>query len=74
MDLLIIIKIIQLVAAVLVTFLVLIQGKDASLSGVFGGSGGFYRTRRGVEKLVFGATIALGILLVVNSTLFILLS
>ncbi len=52
----------QIVVAVALTVLVLLQAKDAGLSSMFGGSDmGVFRTRRGVEKTMFNATIVLGI-------------
>lgn len=45
--------------------LILIQERSGGLSGLFGGEGGgFYQTRRGVERIVFGGTIVLAILFV----------
>lgn len=56
----------QCVVAIALIALVLLQAKDAGLSSMFGGSDmGVYRTRRGVEKTMFDATIALGILFAV---------
>ncbi len=53
----------QIVIAIAVIVLVLLQGKSAGLSSMFGGSDmGVYKTRRGVEKTMFNATIVLGIL------------
>ena len=53
----------QCVVAIALIALVLLQAKDAGLSSMFGGGDmGVYRTRRGVEKTMFDATIALGIL------------
>ena len=53
----------QIVVAIALTVLVLLQAKDAGLSSMFGGSDmGVYRTRRGVEKTMFNATIILGTL------------
>ena len=53
----------QIVLAVAITALVLIQLKDAGMSNMFGGGSdiGVYKTRRGVEKTLFNATIVLGI-------------
>jgi len=42
---------------VLIT-LVILQSKGGSLSRMFGGEGGVYKTRRGVEKTLFNFTIA----------------
>jgi preprotein translocase subunit SecG len=46
---------------------VLVQSKDAGMSNMFGGGGdmGVYKTRRGVEKTLFNATIVLGIIFMV---------
>jgi preprotein translocase subunit SecG len=52
----------QIVTSVAIIVLVLLQAKDAGLSSMFGGSDmGVYRTKRGVEKTMFNATIGLGI-------------
>lgn len=74
MDYLKISKIAQLILAGLIMFLVLIQSKGLGLSNSLSGVGGFYRTRRGIEKLVFILTVALGILFVLNSILIVYLS
>ncbi|MCX7707405.1 MAG: preprotein translocase subunit SecG [Anaerolineae bacterium] len=56
----------QIILAIVIMALVLIQAKDAGLSNVFGGSDmGVARTRRGVEKTLFNATIVTGILFLV---------
>lgn len=52
----------QIVVAIALSVLVLLQAKNAGLSSMFGGGDmGVYRTRRGVEKTMFNATIALSI-------------
>ena len=52
----------QIVMAIALTALVLLQAKDAGLSNMFGGAEmGVYKTRRGVEKTLFNSTIGLGI-------------
>jgi preprotein translocase subunit SecG len=52
----------QIVAAIALIALVLLQAKDVGLSSMFGGADmGVYKTRRGVEKTMFYATIGLGI-------------
>lgn len=51
----------QIILAVAIIGLVLIQAKNAGMSNMFGGSDmGVYKTRRGVEKTLFNATIGLG--------------
>lgn len=54
------IPILQIITAVLIVVLILLQERSAGLSGLLGGGGeGFYQTRRGLEKIVFYATIVL---------------
>ncbi len=60
-----IISIVQIVVAVIIIVLVLLQERSSGLSGLFGGEvGGVYQTRRGLEKSVFIATIALTVIFV----------
>lgn len=59
-----IIKIIQAIVGILIIILILLQERSTGLSAIFGGEGGFYQTRRGIEKLIFGATITLAIIFV----------
>lgn len=56
------ITIIQIILAVLLIIAILLQQRGAGLSGAFGGEGGTYSTRRGIEKILFRATIAIAIL------------
>lgn len=54
---------VQIILAVVICALVLVQAKNAGMGNVFGGSDmGVYKTRRGVEKTLFNATIVIGIL------------
>jgi protein translocase SecG subunit len=52
-------EIIQLVLAVLVIVSILLQQQGSGLGGAFGGEGNFYRSKRGLEKVLFYSTIAL---------------
>lgn len=54
-------QVIQIIVAIALIALVLLQTKGAGLGGIFGGEGGIYRTRRGVEKTLYQATIALSV-------------
>ncbi|GAB4141216.1 MAG: hypothetical protein Fur0024_3190 [Patescibacteria group bacterium] len=45
-----------IVTSIIIIFLLLIQNKSGGLSSTFGGSGGFYGTRRGIERSVFMLT------------------
>ena len=68
--------IIQIVLAILLIIVIILQNRSAGLSSTFGGlSGGeFYRTRRGVEKFLLYATIILAVLFVTNSILLLIVS
>ena len=54
-------QIVQIIISVAIIALVLLQAKGAGLGGIFGGDGGIYRTRRGVEKTLYQATIGLSV-------------
>ncbi|MFA5359577.1 MAG: preprotein translocase subunit SecG [Patescibacteria group bacterium] len=66
-------QIVQIAIAVLLMLAILLQNRGAGLSGVFGGSGNIYRTKRGVEKKLFIATIILAVLFFAVSLTVILL-
>lgn len=54
--------ILQIAISFLLIILILLQAKGSGLSTVFGGEGGFYRSRRGVEKLFVYFTVILAFL------------
>jgi protein translocase SecG subunit len=62
-----IIRIIQAIIGVLIIVLILLQERSTGLSGIFGGEGGFYQTRRGIEKIIFISTIILGVIFIALS-------
>ena len=49
------------VVSILITVAVLLQNQSSGIGMAFGGESGFYRTKRGIEKFLFGATIALAV-------------
>jgi preprotein translocase subunit SecG len=56
----------QIVIAITLTVLVLLQSRNAGLSNMFGGGDmGIAKTRRGAEKTMFNATIVLGVVFLV---------
>ncbi len=65
-----IIKIAQIIVAVLLMLAILMQNSGAGLGGVFGGGssgGGVYLTKRGLEKKLFIATIVLAVIFILLS-------
>lgn len=55
-------SIIQIISAVLLIIAILLQSRGAGVSGVFGGEGAVYQTKRGIEKILFVLTIILSII------------
>ena len=52
----------QLILALLLMGCILLQARGAGLGAIFGGEGNVYRTKRGMEKRIFQATIVVAIL------------
>lgn len=69
-----IVKILQIIITVFLTFLILIQSKGSGLSAGVKSTFSMYRSLRGVEKLVFILTIVFGFLLIINSIAILLIS
>lgn len=54
--------VVSLVLAVLMVLAILLQSQGSGLGATFGGEGNVYRTKRGLEKTLFRATIVLAVL------------
>jgi len=67
-------QLIHIILTLLIVGLVLIQSKGGGFTSNIGSSISFYRSRRGLEKVVFILTIVISILMVVNSLLLVILS
>lgn len=52
----------QIIVSVLLIGAILLQQRGTGLSATFGGEGNVYRTKRGLEKMIFVATIILAFL------------
>jgi preprotein translocase subunit SecG len=60
----------QFVVDIALIVLVVLQTREEGLSSMFGGSDmGVFKTRRGAEKTMFQATIALGVIFLLLSLL-----
>lgn len=57
----------QILISVLLIAAIVIQAKGAGLGSAWGGTGEFYRSKRGVEKILFIATIVLAVLFFLTS-------
>ncbi|TET84298.1 MAG: preprotein translocase subunit SecG [Candidatus Nealsonbacteria bacterium] len=59
----------QIVVAVFLIVFILLQQRGTALGSAFGGGGGFYATRRGIQKKIFWTTVALGALFIILALL-----
>ncbi|MFA5098840.1 MAG: preprotein translocase subunit SecG [Candidatus Paceibacterota bacterium] len=60
----------QIIVSIILIVLILLQERSSGLSGVFGGGGGeFYSQRRGLENIIFIATIVSAVVFVLLSAL-----
>lgn len=60
----------QIAVSVILMVLILLQQRGQALGSAFGqGEGGFYATRRGIQKKIFWGTIVCGILFIVLAIL-----
>jgi len=50
----------QIVVAVFLIVFILLQQRGTALGSAFGGGGGFYATRRGIQKKILWATCVSG--------------
>jgi preprotein translocase subunit SecG len=55
------IYLIQIIISTALITVILLQARGSGLGGIFGGDSSIYKTRRGVEKTLFQATIGLSI-------------
>lgn len=60
-------QIVQIIVSLTLIVAVLLQAKGAQLGGIFGGEGGIYKNRRGVEKTLFNVTIGLVVIFFIVS-------
>ena len=65
-----ILPIAQIIVSIALIVLILFQQRGTALGSAFGGEGGgFYATRRGLQKKIFWATIVLGGVFIILSIL-----
>ena len=64
-----VVRIIQIILSIAVISFILMQARGAGLGSAFGGSsaGSVFKTRRGVERLIFNITIVFVILFAIIS-------
>jgi preprotein translocase subunit SecG len=55
-------NVLQIIVAVLLIGLIMIQSKGGGLGSAFGGLGGTYRSKRGVERALYILTIVVSLI------------
>jgi len=61
--------ILQIIVSVFLITFILLQQRGTALGSAFGGEGGFYATRRGIQKKIFWLTCFLGAAFVILAIL-----
>lgn len=64
-----ILPLLQILISLLLIGAILIQSQGTGLGSAWGGGGEYYRSKRGVEKILFKATIILSILFLASSVI-----
>lgn len=54
-------QIIQIILGIALTVTILLQSRGAGLGSVFGGTGTVFKTRRGIDRVLFRMTIGFAI-------------
>ncbi len=62
-----IILIIQILLAIILVVVILMQSQGSGMGASFGGGGEFYRSRRGIEKVLLRVTVILAVLFFISS-------
>lgn len=61
-----ILTVIQIASSIILIITILLQQRGAGLSATFGGEGNVYRTKRGIEKILFITTIVFSAIFLVS--------
>ncbi|OGG20084.1 preprotein translocase subunit SecG [Candidatus Gottesmanbacteria bacterium RIFCSPHIGHO2_02_FULL_40_13] len=69
-----IINIFQLLISIFLIVLILMQAKGVGLGRAWGGGSEFYKSRRGVEKIIFRLTIVIAALFLISSVFNVLIT
>lgn len=65
-------NVLTVIFGILTIISVLVQNRGQSLGASFGGDSGFYRSKRGAEKVLYNATIVFAVIFVLSIILSIL--
>jgi protein translocase SecG subunit len=59
----------QIIVVILLIVFILLQQRGTALGSAFGQEGGFYATRRGIQKKIFWGTCVCGALFIIRALL-----
>ena len=65
MHIALVLNILQIVSSAALVGCILLQHRGTGLGGAFGGAGNIYRSKRGVEQILFRATIVFAVIFIV---------
>jgi len=68
-----ILTVVQIILSILLVAAILLQQRGTGLSATFGGEGNVYRTKRGLERGLFVATIVIAALFIAAAILTIII-
>lgn len=60
-------EIVQVIISAALILFILMQASGAGLGSIFGGTGSVFKTKRGLERLMFNVTIIFSVLFIVIS-------
>lgn len=64
----------EILLSILVIILILLQSQGTGIGKTFGGGGEFYRSKRGIEKILFKITIILIVIFALNSIITVIIT
>lgn len=64
----------QIIISILLVILIVLQAQGTGIGRTFGGGGEFYRSKRGIEKILFRLTIFIIVLFALNSIITVIIT
>jgi preprotein translocase subunit SecG len=62
-------QVVQIIVAIALIVSILLQARGAGLGSVFGGTGTVFKTRRGIERLLFNMSVIFAVMFAILSFL-----
>ncbi len=59
----------QIIVSIFLIICILLQQRGTAMGSAFGGEGGFYGTRRGIQQKIFYATVVFGVIFIILAIL-----